>query len=482
MSDEKQKKNLLAQEHGKIPPQDTELEKYVLGAMLTYPDFVPIQLNILSESSFYKTAHQIIFSIIKKLSEANKPVNILSVTHELKASELLGEVGGVLYLTQITGETGTGGKHEYYSQVLNDLAAKRDIIRIGQITSADGYENDLCSEEIIEKTIKELEGTAKKYNPETPKTMCDIVDDVVYEIEEISKGSKKASGVLSSLSTINSITHGWQKSDLIIIAARPGMGKTAFVLGEVLAAARDGIPVLVFSLEMSERQLITRLLISIADIENEVVRSGKMLSSDLAALHLASEELKELPIFIDDTAGLTITQMRMRSKIMQHKHGIGMIALDYLQLMQGEGKGQNRESEISTISRGLKIIAKELNIPVIALSQLSRECEKRADKRPILSDLRESGAIEQDADIVMFIWRSDYYKKDGASDGGIVMSEAVADGYTEFNIAKHRNGAVNTVRAIFNEGTMTFVREKVVAPSYALNFNDVRQQNNNLPF
>ena len=440
---------------GRIPPQDIDFEEAVLGIMISEQNWLILLMAKLKEEVFYKEAHRIIFRAIESLFKQNKPVDLLSVINALKQSESLEKVGGICYVTDLTSKVSSGNNSEYYAERLCEIASIREAITVGRELSELGFEQGIDSEELINKGISDLESILTKYNPIVQDNKEETVERIVNDTIAVSKGEKKTTGIPSNIRNLNKVVFGWQKKHLIVLAARPGMGKTAFILCEILGMAVAGVPVAVFSLEMGAEELWLRLIIIKSQINNYTIKKGEMSEDEMELFKQSAEFVVKLPIYIIDTAGMTITQVRTEAKILRKKYGIELIALDYLQLMSGDRKsGNNREQEISSISRGLKCLAKELDVPVIALSQLSRSCETRTDKRPILSDLRESGAIEQDADLVMFLWRPGYYSKDGVSDAK--LDNDFTAGETEINVAKNRHGQITTVTAIFEENTMTF--------------------------
>ena len=451
----KQFKQQVELEYSKLPPQDIAFEEAVLGIMISEQDWLIVLMSKLKEEVFYKPCHKVIFRAIETLFKQNKPVDLLSVINCLKQTGELDTIGGICYVTDLTGKVSSGNNSEYYTQRLCEIASIREAISVGHELTRLGFEKGTDSEELINNGISSLEGILSKYNPIVQDNKEETVERIVIDTIAVSKGEKKTAGIPSNIHNLNRVVFGWQKKHLIILAARPGMGKTAFILCEILGMAVAGVPVAVFSLEMGAEELWLRLIIIKSQIDNYRIKKGEMDEQEMESFRRAADFVVKLPIYIIDTAGMTITQVRTEAKILKKKYSIELIALDYLQLMSGDRKsGGNREQEISSISRGLKCLAKELDVPVIALSQLSRSCETRGDKRPILSDLRESGAIEQDADLVMFLWRPGYYNKDGVSDTS--FNNDFKPGETEINVAKNRHGQITTVSALFEESTMTF--------------------------
>lgn len=432
---------------GKLPPQNRDLEEVVLGALMLDKDALPVVLEILSPSSFYVDAHQHIYQAMLNLFEHSKPVDMLTVTEELRRLGKLEAVGGPYTLVQLTNRVASSANIEYHARIIAQKFIQRELIRISNQTIRDAYEDTTDVFDLLDDAETGLfqitqNNISKSYEP-----LGALSGLALKQIEELSKKEDGMTGVPTGFRSLDQLTSGWQPSDLIIIAARPSMGKTAFTLNLARNAAVDhGKPVAVFSLEMGNLQLAMRLISAEAEVEGSRLRNGKLQNEqEWQRVHRAIEKFSNVPIYIDDTPGINIFELRAKCRRLRKQHGIEMVIIDYLQLMTGSGDGKgNREQEVSGISRALKGMAKELGIPVIALSQLSRSVESRGgSKRPMLSDLRESGAIEQDADIVTFLFRPEYY--------GIFQDEDGRDtqGLTEVIVAKHRNGAVDTVRLRF---------------------------------
>ena len=428
---------------GKLPPQAVELEEAVLGALMLERDALTNVIDILKPQSFYKDANSRIFSAIEQLFTRSEPVDILTVTQELKKTGELEIVGGAYYITQLTNRVASAANAEFHARIVAQKFIQRELIRISTDTIRDSYEESSDVFDLLDKAEKNLfsivEGNIKKNYDK----MSTLIRLAIEQIDRIKENKGQFSGIQSGLTALDRITSGWQNSDLVIIAARPAMGKTALVLTMARNAAVDfKHPVAVFSLEMSSLQLVTRLIASETELSSEKLKKGTLEDYEYEQLNQKIKQIAEAPLFIDDTPGLSVFELRAKARRLKEQHKIELIIIDYLQLMTagGEGKG-NREQEIATISRSLKGLAKELNIPVIALSQLSRAVETRGgDKRPVLSDLRESGAIEQDADIVMFIHRPEYYNitEDGEGNSTVGMAELI--------IAKHRNGPIDSAK------------------------------------
>lgn len=439
---------------GKIPPQAVELEEAVLGALMLEKDALTNVIDILKPKSFYKEAHERIFAAIEQLFTRSEPVDILTVTQELKKTGELDIVGGAYYITQLTNRVASAANAEFHARIISQKYIQRELIRTSTETIRDAYEESSDVFDLLDKAEKGLftivEGNIRKNYDK----MSTLLKKAVEQIEKAKDKKDGLSGIPSGLTALDRLTSGWQNSDLVILAARPAMGKTALVLSIAKNAAVDfKHPVAIFSLEMSSLQLVTRLISSETELPGDKLKKGNLEDHEFKQLQVKIKGLDEAPIFIDDTPGLSVFELRAKARRLKEQHKIELIVIDYLQLMTagGEGKG-NREQEISTISRSLKGLAKELNVPVIALSQLSRAVETRGgDKKPQLSDLRESGAIEQDADMVMFIHRPEYYNITEDESG---MSTA---GVAELIVAKHRNGPVDSVKVRYISQFTKFV-------------------------
>jgi replicative DNA helicase len=436
-----------AQQFGKLPPQALDLEEATLGALMLEKDALTKVIDILHPESFYKDAHKLIFSAIRRLFERSEPIDILTVTNELKKSGELDIVGGPFVITQLTNRVASAANIEFHSRIILQKHIQRELIRISSETIKDAYEDTSDVFNLLDRAEKNLFEVAQGNIRRNFQEMSQMVSEAYKQIEAARLHGTGITGVQSGFTQLDRITSGWQKSDLIVLAARPGMGKTAFVLSLARNAAIGfDRPVAVFSLEMSSVQLVQRMISSETGIPAEKLRKGTLDNTEWQKLSSMTGKLSSAPVYIDDTPSLSIFDLRSKCRRLKQMHDIQMVIIDYLQLMRGdtEGKGGNREQEISSISRSLKAIAKELNVPIIALSQLSRAVEARGgSKRPQLSDLRESGAIEQDADMVMFIYRPEYY--------GIEYDEdqTPTKGMAEIIIAKHRNGALDSVKLKF---------------------------------
>ena len=434
-------------EHGKLPPQAIDLEEAVLGALMLEKEAVNAAIDILQPKSFYKEIHQKIFAAIQELFQRSEPVDILTVTNELKQRGELDIIGGAYYITQLTNRVASAANIEFHARIISQKFIQRELIRISSEIITDAYDETTDVFSLLDKAETSLFSVAEGNIRKNYETMSDLIRESIKKIEEAKNQESGVIGVASGFTALDRVTSGWQPSDLVIIAARPAMGKTSYVLSLARNAAVDfNIPVAFFSLEMSSVQLVTRLVSAESEISSEKLRSGNLRAHEIQQIHTKIDGLAEAPIFIDDTAGLSIFELRAKARRLKSQHDIQLLIIDYLQLMTGGGdnKNGNREQEISMISRSLKSIAKELNIPVLALSQLSRAVETRGgDKRPQLSDLRESGSIEQDADMVQFIHRAEYYGLTEDGDGNSTT------GMATIIIAKHRNGSVGDVKLKF---------------------------------
>jgi replicative DNA helicase len=436
---------------GKVPPQALDLEEAVLGALMLDNDALSNSIEILRSESFYKTEHQEIFTAIQTLFNSAQPVDILTVTNELRRTGKLKEVGGPVYVSQLTDRVASAANIETHARIISQKYIQRELIRISSKLVTDAYDETKDVFDLLNEAESNLFTVSEGNIRKNYDKMSSLIRQALTQIEEIKNKEEGLSGVPSGFADLDKVTSGWQKSDLVILAARPGMGKTAFVLSTARnTAVQFNKAVAVFSLEMSSVQLVNRLIASESGISAEKLRKGNLEEHEWIQLNQKITQLSEAPIFIDDTPALTIFELRAKCRRLKRQHDIELIIIDYLQLMHagGDNKG-NREQEISTISRSLKSIAKELDVPIIALSQLSRAVETRGgDKRPMLSDLRESGAIEQDADIVCFIYRPEYYgftEWPDASPG----DDPDCSGQGEIIIAKHRNGSLENIKLRF---------------------------------
>jgi replicative DNA helicase len=433
---------------GKLPPQAVELEEAVLGALMLDKNAVAEVIDLLQPESFYYDSHQKIFKAIHTLFHQTQPIDILTVTQQLRKSGDLELAGGAYYITQLTNRVASAANIEYHSRIVLQKFIQRELIRISSDIIKDAYEETSDVLELLDRAERNLFSIAESNIRRKYEDMHSLISKAIKEVEIASKQESGVTGVPSGFTELDRVTAGWQKSDLIIVAARPGMGKTAFTLSLAKnAAVKFNKPVAFFSLEMSSIQLVNRMIAAETEISTEKLRKGELADYEWQQLNMKVTPLTNAPIFIDDTPALSVFELRAKCRRLASEKKISLIIIDYLQLMTGGGdnKNGNREQEISHISRSLKSIAKELSVPIIALSQLSRAVESRAgqSKRPQLSDLRESGAIEQDADMVMFIYRPEYYGLTETEDNLPTANLA------EIIVAKNRNGALKTVNLKF---------------------------------
>lgn len=419
----------------KIPPNDTMAEQAVLGSMLVDKEAVIKAIEMLKADDFYRNDNKEIYISMLDLYGRGEPIDFLTVKENLKFRGVLEKVGSDTYLSNLIDSVPTTSNIESYVKIVEEKATLRALIKAANDVIAYGYAETEEVDKIIDMTEKRIFDVLQNRNSKGYSSIKDILVDAFDVIEKLYKKKSAVSGIESGFKDLDLKTSGLNNSDLIIVAARPAMGKSAFALNIATSvAAKQKVPVMLFSLEMSKEQMVNRILWAEAEIDSMKVRTGKLDSNDWVRLGKASGNLADVEIYIDDTPGLTSAELRAKCRKAKLEKGIGLVVIDYLQLMESKGRNDSRQQEISEISRSMKILAKELNIPVIALSQLSRTPETRNDHRPILSDLRESGAIEQDADIVMFLYRDDYYNPD-------TEKKNVA----EIIIAKNRQGATGTV-------------------------------------
>lgn len=440
----------------RVPPQNIEAEQAVLGAMLIDKEAIAKATEVLSADDFYREAHRVIFSAMLELYNKNEAVDMVTVTEILKRDNKLEDIGGIAYITSLANVVLTAANVKYHAEIVAEKSVLRQLVRVSTEIAAMGYE---ANEDVgtlldtAESRILEISNRKKK-NDFT--AINDILMDSVQSIESLLQNKGGLTGLPSGFADLDKLTSGLHPSDFIILAARPSMGKTALALNIVQNVALrahkviGGEPrsVAFFSLEMSKEQLVNRMLCAEAGIDSQRLRVGEMRDEDWTHLWDACDTMSRAKIYIDDTAGITAMDMRSRARRLKAEHGLDLIVVDYLQLMQGSGKRNNsgdRQQEVSEISRSLKALARELDVPVLALSQLSRSVESRQVKRPMLSDLRESGSLEQDADIVAFLYREDYYNPE------------TENKHTELIIAKHRNGPVDTVNLFFQKQFTKFV-------------------------
>ena len=429
----------------KLPPQNIEAEEAILGAVLKNPVCFNKIADIITSNSFYKPAHKIIFEAIVELFNKNQAIDILTVSEHLNEKEKLEQVGGRAYINDLAINIATTANIEYYAKIVQEKAIKRELINAGSEIAEMAYDN-MPTDATLDNAERLIFNIAQQ---KTSSDLVSVKDLVLTSYEQISyryEHRDELTGVPTGFYDFDNMTSGLQKSDLIILAARPSMGKTALALNiaqNVALKARKTVAI--FSLEMSKEQLVQRMLCSEAEVDTHKLKTGNMQASDWEKLTTAMNHFADAPLFIDDKPGATVMEVRAKCRrLALEQKEIGLVVIDYLQLMEASGNKEDRTQQISGISRGLKSLARELNVPVMALSQLSRAVESRPDKRPMMSDLRESGAIEQDADIIMFIYRDEYYNKEDTENRG----------KAEVIVAKHRNGAVGSVDLLF-QGSIT---------------------------
>ena len=441
-----EKKEVIA---GKIPPQNVDAEMSLIGAILIDDEVIADAAEIVSAKDFYDKRHQIIYAGMTRLYERHKPIDLLTLTDELKKKDELETVGGSAYLTELTNYVPTAAHAESYAEIINQKAVRRRLIKASAEIGEMGFDEETTTQELLEKAEAELFSVSDQSLKQDLVSIESILTESFDRIEELHRNKGQLRGIRTGYRDLDNMTAGLQRSDLIIMAARPAMGKTTLVTNLAYNVATIAkLPVLFFSLEMSKEQLIDRMLADASGVDSWNIRTGNLSDEDFSKISEAMGEMAEAPIFIDDTPGLSVLEMRTKARRAAHDQPLGLIIVDYLQLMQSTGNHNgNRVQEVSEISRGLKLIARELNVPLIALSQLSRSVESRTPPIPQLSDLRESGSIEQDADIVSFIYRPGYYEPDNPDVANI----------TDLIIAKHRNGPVGKVQLYFHPERLRFM-------------------------
>ncbi len=459
---EKYKKNTKAVRkidlsiEGRLQPQALEVEEAVLGALMIEKNAPERVLDVLNSDAFYKDAHKYIYESIVELFKDGHPVDIITVTDKLRSKGQLEFVGGAYFVSRLTQRVASTANLEYHSHIVMQKYVQRELIAVSGEIVHDAFEAGVDAFELLDRSEEKIFRVKDKSIKKNVEDIGQLINKAIRQIQNTKSGESGITGVPSGIVEIDRITAGWQRSDLIILAGRPGMGKTAFVLSIARNAAVDhDTPVALFSLEMSSVQLVTRLISAETQLSSEKLRTGKLTEAEWTQLNTKIQQISEAKIFIDDTPALSVFELKAKARRLKANHHIGMIVIDYLQLMRGEdSKNGNREQEISYISRSLKGLAKDLDIPIIALAQLSRQVEQRQDKKPILSDLRESGSIEQDADIVGFIYRPEYYKiqeVDGMDTTGLA----------QFIIEKHRNGSTGGVWMRFRNEYAKFENAEV---------------------
>ena len=422
-------------ELGKVPPHDIEAEQAVIGSMLTDQEAVYAAIERLKPEDFYREDNKQIYTAILNIYNKAEPIDIITLKAELSSMGKLDAVGGLEYIVELPEKVPTTANVDRYIKIVEEKSLLRNLIRAANEILSSGYAQEDDVENIVDHAEKKIFDVMQKKSQKGYTTIKDVLVESFTKLEELYNQKEYITGVPTGFAELDKKTAGLHGSELILIAARPAMGKSAFALNiGSYAATRANVPVAIFSLEMSKEQVGNRILCSEALVDSNNVRTGELNDEELGKLAETSGELSQAPIYIDDTPGISVMEIRAKCRKLKLEKNIGLVIIDYLQLIQGSGKTSSREQEIAEISRSLKILAKEIEVPVIALSQLSRAVEARPDHRPMLSDLRESGSIEQDADIVMFLYRDDYYNEDSEKKN---IAEVI--------IAKQRAGSTGTV-------------------------------------
>ncbi len=425
----------------KLPPQNVEAESAVLGAMIMSRESIPKVMEILQGDDFYKTIHQQIFSAIISLFDKNLPIDLVTLREELIKNNLLKDVGDSVYLVSLVESISTAANVEYHAKIVREKSILRSLIKTATEIVSTSYDNEQEVDTLLDQAEHAIFNIAQFKIRQSFFSISTVLKDTFQIIENLYHRKEHITGVPTGFKDLDIATSGFQPGELIIIAGRPSMGKTSFCLSIAQNAAVDfKVPVAIFSLEMSKEQLVQRLLCAESHVDAHKLRTGFLSESDWPKLTIAAGRLSQSPLFIDDSASNSVINMKAKARRLKAEHGLGMIVIDYLQLIHGDIRTENRQQEISAISRNLKAMAKELNVPVVALSQLSRAVEARSEHRPQLSDLRESGSIEQDADVVAFIYRADYYEE---------LRNEENEGIAEIIIGKQRNGPITTLRLAF---------------------------------
>lgn len=423
----------------KVPPQNVDAERSVLGAMLIDPEAIEKCLQHLEPEDFYQKSHQIIYQAVLELNRQGGAVDLITLSDYLQAQDHLKQAGGTSVLASLVDEVVSSANVESYAKLVREKAILRNLIKVGTNIIEESYQASSSTIDILDKVEREVFSVAQRSMNQAAIPIRDMVKDAFQKIQEKFEKKSAITGIPTGYDRLDSMLSGFQPSDLIILAARPSVGKTALCLNLASnISARENVASVVFSLEMSKEQLVQRLLCMESRVDGSRLRGGFLTDEDWPRLTHAASVLSEAPIFIDDTPSLTTFELRAKCRRLKKTHDLGFVIIDYLQLMRVKGKIESREREIAEISRSLKAMAKELNVPVLALSQLNRSLEARQDKRPVMSDLRESGAIEQDADIIMFLYRDEVYNPDTDQPG-----------IAELLVSKHRNGATGVVKLAF---------------------------------
>ena len=436
---------------GRVPPQDVTAEKSLLGAVMLSNDVLPEVLTILRPRDFYETRHQIIFQAIIDLYDQHKPIDLLTLTSELKTKKQLKEIGGGVYLAELSNFVPAASHAKAYAEIVEKTSVRRRLINAGTEIAEKAYSDDADADNLIGAAEKQLFEVSDKIIKSDYVAMDELLADAFDRIEELHKNKGALRGLKTGFRDLDKKTAGFQKGDLVIIGARPAMGKTTFAQNlayNIASINKKGV--LFFSMEMAANEIVDRMISDVSGVDNWKMRTGNLTDDEFSKIGDALGEMDEIPIYIDDTSSMTIVELRNKARRAMHDHNIGIVIVDYLQLISGSDRyAGNRVQEVTEISRGLKILARELEIPVVALAQLSRNVTGRDDPRPVLSDLRESGSIEQDADLVMFLHRPDYYRQ---NDDNYEETHI-----TELLIAKHRHGAVGKIELYFHPELLRFM-------------------------
>lgn len=441
----------------RVPPQNLEAEQSVLGSMLIERDAISRSIEFLTPDHFYKENHQVIFDAVCTLYERGEPVDLVTLTEELRRRGRLETVGGGSALTSLIDAVPTTANVEYYARIVEEKAIRRRLMKAGHDIVGLGFDNEEKVEMLLDKAEQEIFRIGQRRFTQNFISLKEILKNTLENLDELYGRESEITGVATGFRDFDTKTAGLQPSELIIVAARPGMGKTSFCLNIAQhAAIENKVPVAFFSLEMAKEQLVQRVLCAEASVDAHRLRTGKLLDGDWKKIADAMNVLSKAEIYIDDSSSVSVLEMRAKARRLKAERGLGLIMVDYLQLIRGSSRSENRVQEISEIARGLKALAKDLRVPVLAVSQLSREVEKRNDKRPQLSDLRESGAIEQEADLVAFIYRDSYYNE-----------KSEKQNTAEVIIAKQRNGPVGTIELVFIKEYTKFGSKSKYSESHA---------------
>ena len=440
----------LSSEYGKVPPQAVDLEEAVLGALMLEKDAFAVVGDLLKPECFYKDAHQRIFRAVHQLFIKDDPVDLLTVSEKLKSTGELEQVGGYYYLSQLTSRVASAAHIEFHARIIVQKFIQRKLIGVCTELQDMAYDEATDVADLVDKAQKSVFDIADGNIQKDTAEIAPIIEDAIRGIEAASKRPDGISGIPSGFTALDEVTSGWQNSDLVIIAARPAMGKTAFVLNIAHhVAVKKRIPVAIFSLEMSKEQLVTRMIALDSLVNSQKIQTGQLVDDEWDKIMESTEVIADAPIFVDDNSAITVADLRSKCRKLKQNNDLGLIIIDYLQLMSTNKHVESRQQFISDTSRALKVLARELNVPVIALSQLNRAVDSRPDHKPVLADLRESGAIEQDSDVVMFIYRDDYYNPDTEKKG-----------IAEIIIAKQRKGATGSVDLVWMQDYTKFANKE----------------------